>query len=281
MSIEGFVMCVHSGADRSHHLNCHQFADAFPSLVEMVLPHTTTAIVWLDDYWLEADPDGDECQRTWDNIRTRFERIPDDDYDGYTTWRCSTKTESDALFELISLINGIAGRHFLFRIELRNRETPVLDSIPHTPDAGIDASQLDESIKSDDIVGLPGHAACLVPAKTHVEWVAEDRRWSLQGGHLCVKTLDGRTTKCYGLTNLQQAVVADEETVLALVWNAGELPDDPIGKMLSWIMDKFYNPPPAVPCGTTARAQEVQEYVRKLQAAYDETGLNPQESSSE
>jgi len=72
-----------------------------------------------------------------------------------------------------------------------------------------------------EIVGLNGHDACLVPTETYFEWVAEDRRWRIQGGSLCIETLDGRKTTCYGLTNLERATLEDDGTVLALAWGAG------------------------------------------------------------
>lgn len=256
--------------NRTHHLECDPFAAPFRSLLERVLPSTTTAIVRLREDEMETEPDGDECRRTWSAVRDRFERVPDADGNGATAWRCSTETgpEREALRELCDLTGGIAGQHFVFRLELRDGGTPVLESIPHHSDAGIDATRVGDEVRPGEIVGLEGHRACLVPAETHLEWVAEDRRWRLDGGGLCVETLDGRKTTCYGLTNVQRATIRDG-TVLVLGWDAGGLPDDPIGRLLSWTMDKLYDPPTAVPCGTPERATEARTYVAELLDAYD------------
>lgn len=259
-----------SELNRTHHLECDPFAEPFRGLVERVLPHATAAIVRLREDEMEMEPDGDECRRTWSAVRDRFERVPDADRSNGTAWRCSTTTEPgrDALRELIDLTGGIAGQHFVFQLELRNGETPVLESIPHHSDAGIDAARVGDGIRPDEVVGLEGHRACLVPAETHLEWVAEDRRWSLRGGSLCVETLDGQRTSCYGLTGVQRAAIR-EETVLVLEWDAGDFPDDPIGKLLSWTADKLYRPPPAVPCETPERAAEVRALVADVLDAYD------------
>ncbi|WP_255682077.1 hypothetical protein [Natrinema sp. SYSU A 869] len=109
----------------------------------------------------------------------------------------------------------------------------------------------------------------MVPTETQFDWVAEDRRWKIQGGSLCVETLDGRKASCYGLTGLEQATIADDGTVLGLTWKAGELPNDSVGKLLSWFMDKLYDPPQAVPCETPKRANAVNAHLQELLAAYD------------
>lgn len=45
----------------------------------------------------------------------------------------------------------------------------------------------------------------------------------------------------------------------------GEFPDDGVVRVLSWVTDRVYRPPPAVPCGTVA----VEELVRETLVAYD------------
>ncbi|SER72772.1 hypothetical protein [Natrinema salaciae] len=260
-----------SGVHRTHHLECDGFAEECRSLLESVLPDATTAVVWLQEDELEMEPDGDDCRRTWTAVRDRFERFPGADRNGTTAWRVPTTTAPgrDALFELVALTDGIAGSHFVFRFELRDGDTPVLDAIPHHADAGVDATLLGDEIRSGEIVGLSEHDACLVPTETRFEWVAEDRRWAIRGGSLCVETLDGRTESCYGLTNVEGARIGDDGTVLALAWDPGELPDDAVGTLLSWIADKLYNPPPAVSCETLERARAVEAYLQELLAAYD------------
>ncbi|WP_049924105.1 hypothetical protein [Halopiger djelfimassiliensis] len=257
--------------DRTHHLECEAFADAFRSLLESVLPDTTTAVVHLDEAEMDMEPDGDDCRRTWDDVGHRFERVPDEDRNGTLAWHCPTTTEPgrEALLALVDLTAGIAGRHFVFRLELRNEGTPVLDAIPHHADAAVDATLLEGGPRTGEIVGLEGHDACLVPAETRLEWTAEDRNWSLRGGSLCLETLDGRRTSCYGLTGLQRATIDDDGTVLSLAWNPGEFPDDAVGTLLSWLTDRLYTPPPAIPCGTPERAREVHAYVTALLEAYD------------
>jgi hypothetical protein len=298
--------------NRTHHLESEGFAEEFGALVERVLPETTTAVVELREDEIEMDPDGDECRRVWESVAPEFERVgrgSGESADGETgagdganrgdvtnrsdatgggdeadssAWRCRTTTDEgrEALRELVALTDGIAGAHFVFRIELRDGETPVLDAIPHHSGAGLDAAQLsgvefgardesDSGIESGEVVGLDGHAACLVPAEAQVEWTAENRAWRLAGGSLCVERDDGRATSCYGVTNLRGVQIADDESWLALQWQAGELPDDPIGNALSWLADKLYNPPSAIPCGTAARAREVRQNLQETLAAYD------------
>ncbi|WP_255682075.1 hypothetical protein [Natrinema sp. SYSU A 869] len=53
---------------RTHHLECEGFAEEFRSLVEMVLPDTTAAIVRLHEDEMEMEPDGDDCRRTWNAL---------------------------------------------------------------------------------------------------------------------------------------------------------------------------------------------------------------------
>ncbi|ELY70961.1 hypothetical protein [Natrinema versiforme] len=256
---------------RTHHLECEGFAAACRSLLESVLPDATTAVVWLHEDEREMEPDGDDCRRTWAAARDRFERVPVADRNDATAWRVPTTTNAgrEALFDLVALTDGVAGSHFVFRLELRDGETPLLDAIPHHADAGVDATLLGDWIQPGDIVGLSGQDACLVPTETRFEWTAEDRQWAVRGGSLCVEPLDGRTMSCYGLTNVEGAKIGADGTVLALAWDPGELPDDAVGKLLSWFTDKLYNPPPAVPCETPARATAVITYLRDLLAAYD------------
>lgn len=286
--------------NRTHHLESEDFADEFGALVERVLPETTTAVVELREDELEMNPDGDECRRVWESVAPQFERVPRDsgesangetgagdganrgdvtnrsdaagggDGADSSVWRCRTTSDEgrDALRELVALTDGIAGSHFVFRIELRDGETPVLDAIPHHSDAGLDATHL-AGIEPGEVVGLDGHAACLVPAEAQVEWTAENRAWRLAGGSLCVERDDGRATSCYGVTNLRGVDVAADGSWLALRWRARELPDDPIGNALSWLADKLYNPPSAIPCGTAARARAVRRNLQEILAAYD------------
>lgn len=257
---------------RTHQLSCDRFPDAFPALVERVLSDATSAIARLDETAVDVEPDGDECRRAWTAVADRFERVPDEDRYECAAWRCPTTAGRDrtALRDLVAVIDGIAGRQFLFQLELRREGVPVLTAIPHTPSAGIDATHLDEDVRPGDVVGLSGHSACLVPVGTRIEWVAEDRRWSIRGDSLCVETLDGRRTACYGLTNLQRMTVSDtDETVLALAWGADEPPDEPIGRLRSWIADGCRGPPPAIACGTADRARTVRALASDLLAAYD------------
>ncbi|WP_226005531.1 hypothetical protein [Natrinema salinisoli] len=257
--------------NRTHHLECEGFTEEFQALLELVLSDTTTAIVRVREDELEMDPDGDDCRRVWDAVRDRLERVPERDRNEATAWRVPTTTEAgqEALFELVALTDGIAGVHFVFQLECRTGERPVLEAIPHHSDARIDATLLDAAIQSGEIVGLSGHDACLVPTESQFEWVAEDRQWRIQGGSLCVETLDGQKATCYGLTNLERATISEDGTVLALGWEPGELPDDAVGKFLSWIADKLYNPPPALPCETAERATAVKTHLQELLAAYD------------
>ncbi|MDF9745509.1 hypothetical protein [Natrinema salsiterrestre] len=256
---------------RTHHLECEGFADEFEALLERVVPDTTAAVVHLREDELAMDPDGDDCRRVWDGVRPRFDRVPKSDRNGSTAWRVPTTTDAGraALFELVALTDGIAGSYFVFRLELRDGETPVLEAIPHHSDARIDATLLDAAIQPGEIVGLSGHDACLVPTESQFEWVAEDRQWSIGGGSLCVETLDGRRARCYGMTNLERATLEADGTGLALAWEPGELPDDAVGKLLSWIADTLYNPPPELPCETAERATAVKGHLQEMLGAYD------------
>ncbi|OLZ41777.1 hypothetical protein A6E15_12615 [Natrinema saccharevitans] len=256
---------------RTHRLECEGFATEFRALLELVLPDTTTAVVRLREDEMETNPDGEDCRRTWNAVRDRLERVPERDRNGATAWRVSTTTDPgrEALFELVALTDGIAGAHFVWQLECRDEGTAVLEAIPHHSDARIDATLLGAEIQPGDIAGLRGHDACLVPTGCQFEWVAEDRQWRIEGGSLCIETLDGRKATCYGLTNLEQATITDDGTVLALVWEPGELPDDAVGKLLSWIMDKLYTPPPALPCETAERATAVKTHLQELVVAYD------------
>ena len=262
---------VPADLNRTHDVESERFSAALRSLVETALPHATDAVVRLREDETDTDPDGDECRRTWTAVRDRFERSPDEDRYGATAWRCPTAPDAarDTLLALVSLTDGVAGSRFVFEVELRREGVPVLSAIPHTPSAGVDATRLGGAVRPGEVELLDGLAACLVPAETRVEWVAADRRWSVRGGSLCVETLDGRKTSCYGLTNLRRARASDDETVLALAWDAGELPDDPVGRAMSRAVDRLYRPPSAVPCGTAARARAVRALIRETLAAYD------------
>jgi hypothetical protein len=165
----------------THHLECEGFAEAFRSLLELILPDTTTVIVRLREDETEMGPDGEDCRRTWDAVRDRFDRLPERDRNGATAWRVPTTTEAgrEALFELVALTDGIAGAHFVFRLECRDGGTPALEAIPHHSDARIDATLLGAEIQPGEIVGLNGCDACIAPAETEFEWVAEDRRWKI------------------------------------------------------------------------------------------------------
>lgn len=257
--------------NRTHHLECEGFAAEFRALLELVLPDTTAAVVRVREDEVGMDPDGDDCRRVWDAVRDRLERLPEKDRNGATAWRVATTTEAgqEALFELTSLTDGIVGAHFVFQLECHAGGTPLLEAIPHHSDVRIDATLFGAEIQPGEIVGLNGHDACLVPTETQFEWVAEDRRWRIQGGSLCIETLDGRKATCYGLTNLERATLEGDGTVLALAWEPGDLPDDAVGRLLSWIGDKLYNPPPALPCETAARATAVKTHLRELLSAYD------------
>ncbi|ELZ05500.1 hypothetical protein [Natrialba asiatica] len=256
---------------RTHTLECDRFADEFSSVVELVLPETTTARLYIDEAELGMDPDGGACRRAWGAIRPHLDRVPGADRNGTVAWTCPTTTEQgrEHLFDLIALTDGVAGAHFVFRVELHRTDAPVLESIPHHSAVGLDATLLGEWIRSGEIVDLPGETACLVPTETKFEWTAEQRRWRIAGGSLCVETIDSRKASCYGLTNLRQARKSDDGTGLGLAWEPDDLPDDAIGRVLSWTMDKLYTPPTAVPCETAARATAVRAHVQEILEAYD------------
>ncbi len=271
MSASDAVSRVPSELDRTHQLESERFPEAFRSLVESTLPYATDAVVRLREDEAATDPDGDECRRAWEAVRDRFERAADEDRYGATAWRCGTAADGGraALSELVGLASGIAGRHFLFEVTLLRDGAPVLNAIPHTPSAGVDATHFGGEVRPGEVASLDGHAACLVPDETRAEWTAAERRWSVRGGSLCVETLDGRKTSCDGLRNLRRLEADGGGTALALAWGTGEFPDDPVGRVLSWVTGRLYRPPPAVPCGTAARAAAVEELVRETLVAYD------------
>lgn len=220
MSASDAVSRVPSDLDRTHQLESERFPEAFRSLAESTLPYATDAVVRLRGDEAATDPDGDECRRTWEAVRDRFERAADEDRYGATAWRCGTAADAGraAPSELVGLASVIAGRHFPFEVTLLRDGVPVLNAIPHTPSAGVDATRLGGEVRPGDVASLDGHAACLVPDETRVERTAAERRWSVRDGSLCVETLDGRRTSCYGLANLRGLEADGDGTALALAW---------------------------------------------------------------
>lgn len=260
---------------RTHSLECDRFADAFPPLLETVVPHATTATVLIDPEEADHEPDGPECRAVWARARDAFERAPDADESGREAWRCDT-TDPDAraaLFDVGALISGIIGRHFVFGVRLQRDGTQVLDSIPHHSAASIDADALPDDTVEEVDAALVDLAACLVPHGTRIVWEAADRRWSVRGSSICVETPDGKRTACYGVSNLRGIDVADDGTTLALSWGTEEFPDDAVGRLLSWVTGKLYSPPPALPCGTEVRASEVRELLAETLEKYDGRSL--------
>ena len=251
----------------THRLECERFSEGFGSLVEMTRPSVTAAVVRVREEEAESPPaDGEVCRRTWDSVRPHLERLPEEDGSTSTVWRCPTETEREALLDLIELTDGGAGAYFVYQVELRKGGKPVVEAVPHHMTASVDAEAL-EKAGPNEVVGIEEVNACLVPIEPQIEWVAEERRWKVAGGSLCVETVGGRKSSCYGLTNLREADI--DGKVVKLSWEMRGTPGGIVSKTLSWVMSSLYNPPTSVPCGTRSRAEEFKQTAQDILEAYD------------
>lgn len=254
--------------NRTHTLLSDHFGDAFTALFEHVVEETTTAVVRVDEDELSVDIEGDRTRSTWESVRDRFERVADN-RGNVSTWHCPTKTDEDrtALADLFSQATGIVGAYFVREIELRRDGRAFVVAVPHHLDAFVDATESDR-IDREEIVALPREQACLVPTEPAERWIGDDREWRLAGASLCVERRDGQRASCYGLSNLRAVSIAADGT-LELTWDAGSVGDDAIGRILTWVMNRFYSPPTSVPCSDRTRAEAVREHLQKILAAYD------------
>ncbi|WP_135820126.1 hypothetical protein [Halostella litorea] len=256
---------------RTHRLECERFAESLRAVVEAALDEVTRATVYLHEEERRTEPDGEECARVWANAREAFRRTPEVDDDEGTAWTCDLRGVPDrtAVLNLIDLTDGVAGQRFVFRLELSRDGTPVLDAVPHHSDAGIDATAFDDSVLPRIRAQLSDHAACLVPTGTRVEWVCDDRRWSIGGFSLCKATLDERRTSCYGLSNLRRVRRDEDGATLWLDWETDPIGDDLVGRTLSRVVDRLYSPPRTLPCETPERARRVEATLREMLLQYD------------
>ncbi len=257
--------------NRTHTLESAEFYEGFATLLDVLVPRSTTALVLLDWNWAGDGSDDEACEQVWDAVEDRFERVPDEDTSGRIAWQIDLEDAGDrrAFRDVVGLIYGILGQHFVYWVALRRDGETVLESVPHHPYAGIDAEALGEDVLSEVSDALDEQAACLVPDGTRIEWVAEGRRWSLRGASICTETLDGNRTVCYPATNLEALRIDDDRTTLRLAWGAHEFDDDALGHVLSWITKKVYHPPSALPCETEERAHEARELLAETLGAYD------------
>lgn len=82
-----------SRLNTTHLLEAESFSQGFTTLLERLLPETTTGVVWLEMENIEMSPDGETCRRTWDTVREHFIRRPSEDDGDRIAWSCSTTTD--------------------------------------------------------------------------------------------------------------------------------------------------------------------------------------------
>jgi hypothetical protein len=256
----------------THTLLSDDYAAAFVRTVVSLVPHADRGVVRLDEAWLDEEPDGEDCREAWEAVRDRFERAPSDDASSREAWRVELVDDGtglDALSRLVELAGGIAGRHFVFEVELAREGRTALSAVPHHSDLRVDVDVLPEAAFAAAEDALSDLEACLVAEDPVAEWVARDRQWSV-GPAVCKETLDGRRTSCYGIANLRGVAVAADGTTLRLSWGLdGPVFDDPIGKALSWTLEKLYRPPAALPCGDAERAERVAAFLAETLRRFD------------
>lgn len=268
------------GFHRTHALLTDAYADALARAVDALLPHADAGLVRTDEPWLSEDPDGDDCRETWEAVRGRFDRRPERDDGSRAAW-CVAVGETDgaeaggetdgaeALGRLVGLADGVVGPHFLFEVELAREGRTLLSATPHHSDLGVDADALPESTLGEVESALSGLPACLVAADPFAEWEAENRLWRV-GSAVCRETPDGDRTSCYGVSNLRGVAVAADGTALELTWGlGGPVSDDPIGRALSWGLDRLYRPPERLPCGDADRAESVAAFLAATLRRFD------------
>jgi|GEM_PF-662913 len=257
--------------ERTHDLLSGDFAAALHALVDALGADVDDAVVRVDRDELESPPDGETCRHTWERSVDQFERLPEADEGGRTGWRCDPTDEAawKSFRDVVGLAENATGAYFVYRVTLLREEQDVFDAVPHHSSAGLNADLLGETTVGEANAALEDVAGCLVPSQPVVEWTADDRRWSVGGGSLCVERVDGPTSKCYEVTNLRRIRVTDDGTALDLRWAAEGFPDDLIGRTLSWAAGKLYSPPEMIPCESTARAAEVQAVLRETLERFD------------
>ncbi|MDS0298975.1 hypothetical protein NDI76_09470 [Halogeometricum sp. S1BR25-6] len=254
----------------THTLLSGDYVDALSGLLDALFPCADRGLVRLDEEWLDEAPDVEDCAWAWDAIRGRFDRLSNRDEHGWTAWGVELDDPGrDAMRRLVELTNDAVGSHFVAEILLVRDGRTVLSAIPHHSDLAVDADVLREDAFAAAEASLAGLEACFVPVEPHDEWEAGNRRWSV-GPAVCKETLDGRRTSCYGVSKLRGLRTADDGTTLELAWDLGEpLSEDPIGKALSWTLEKLHRPPGALPCGDEQRAERVADFLAETLRRYD------------
>jgi hypothetical protein len=256
----------------THTLLSDDYAAALARTVDSLVPHADRGVVRLDEAWLDEEPDGEACREAWAAVRERFERAPGDDASAREAWRVELVgdgTGFDALSRLVELAGGIVGSHFVFEVELSREGRTALSAVPHHSDLRVDGDALPEAAFAAAEGALSDLDACLVAEDPVAEWVARDRRWSV-GPAVCKEALDGRRTSCYGIANLRGVALAADGTTVRLSWGLdGPVFDDPIGKALSWAVEKLYRPPAKLPCGDAERADRVAGFLVETLRRFD------------
>ncbi|MDS0292637.1 hypothetical protein [Halogeometricum luteum] len=258
----------------THTLLSGDYVDALFGLFDALSPYAGRGLVRLDEEWLDETPDIEDCARAWDAIRGEFDRLPNRDEHGWTAWGVELDGPGrDAMRRLVELTNDVVGSHFVAEIRLVRDGRTVLSAMPHHTDLAVDAGVLPEDAFAAAEASLAGLDACLVAGEPHTEWEAENRRWSV-GPAVCEETLDERRSSCYGISNLRGLRVTADGTALELSWSLGEpVSEDPIGKALSWTLEKLHRPPRALPCADVERAESVADFLAETLRGYDGRGI--------
>ncbi|ADQ67130.1 hypothetical protein C499_05223 [Halogeometricum borinquense DSM 11551] len=257
--------------NRTHALITDEYADALAQTTDALFPYATTALVRIDEPWADEEPDGDDCREAWDAVRERFDRRPERDNGDWEAWSVGVSDESGrkSVRRLVALTRGIIGRHFLFEVELAREGQTVFTAMPHHSSLAVDADSLPEEAFAATEDSLTKTAGCLVAEEPVAEWIAEERRWSVRSS-ICKETLDESRASCYGISNLRGLDVADNGTTLRLSWGLdGPISDDPIGRALTWTLEKLHRPPKALPCDDIERAERVADFLAETLRRYD------------
>lgn len=257
--------------ESTHALAADDYPIANRTVVEAALPYADTVFVCFDIEWLDEDlPDTADCEAVWTDVREEFEPLGEDRWDRDSPqFRAPLPDASGTVERLASLVDGIFGNHFLFRLALQRGGESIYFAVPHHDWTHIGVNWVGgEEFRSNVSDALAPLWACLVPDEIRIEWTKDGRQYRVETDSICVSTIDGSSTTCYGFHSV--AGVTVEENGRRVSFREPDRNDSAgfAKRLLTSLYDRVVSPPDAFEFDDPATGREFARIVRETLAAY-------------
>lgn len=202
-------------------------------------------------------------------VEARFEPVETGLWsDEHPEFRAALPDEKETLQRLASL-DGICGRHFVYRFALRQGQHWTYFEIPRDSSASVAAhGDSGNALLTSASKALAPLSACVVPDETRIEWEKNDRRYSVRADSICVSTLDERRTSCLGFTGAESIVVEDDGRRVAVLYPKSDGERGFVERLVGMVVDRLVNVPDTFEFDDPETGREFAHIVRETLVAY-------------